>query len=401
MALGELPDYPWDLMAPYVARAGRAEPFGDTSGVVDLSIGSPVDPTPEVIRRALADATDAHAYPQTVGTPALREAIVAWFERRRGVPGLATENVLPTIGSKELVAFLPFFLGLGEGDAVVHPRAAYPTYAIGAALAGAQSVAADDPADWPTNTRLVWLNSPGNPDGRVLSAVELAAAVSRARELGAVVASDECYAELGWEGPWHDEPIPSVLDPRVIGDDRTDVLAVYSLSKQSNLAGYRAAFIAGDPRLIARLTTVRKHAGLMLPSPLQAAMVAPRSRPGGRRLPHRPQRGGPLPVGDRRARRLGEHRPARRPRNRRRPGRFLRGALPAARAALAHGDGRADRGRGLPVARVWRDSLTIGQLLCAMRQLPHGLARLYQHGFSAALTRTAREASRKPHQEAL
>ncbi len=274
MALGELPDYPWDLMAPYVARAGRAEPFGDTSGVVDLSIGSPVDPTPEVIRRALADATDAHAYPQTVGTPALREAIVAWFERRRGVPGLATENVLPTIGSKELVAFLPFFLGLGEGDAVVHPRAAYPTYAIGAALAGAQSVAADDPADWPTNTRLVWLNSPGNPDGRVLSAVELAAAVSRARELGAVVASDECYAELGWEGPWHDEPIPSVLDPRVIGDDRTDVLAVYSLSKQSNLAGYRAAFIAGDPRLIARLTTVRKHAGLMLPSPLQAAMVA-------------------------------------------------------------------------------------------------------------------------------
>jgi succinyldiaminopimelate transaminase len=274
VALGELPDYPWDLMAPYVARARRAEPFGDTSGVVDLSIGSPVDPTPEVIRRALAEATDAHAYPQTVGTPALREAIVAWFERRRGVPGLATENVLPTIGSKELVAFLPFFLGLGEGDAVVHPRAAYPTYAIGAALAGAESVAADDPADWPANTRLVWLNSPGNPDGRVLSAVELAAAVSRARELGAVVASDECYAELGWEGPWRDEPIPSALDPRVVGDDRTGVLAVYSLSKQSNLAGYRAAFIAGDPGLIARLTTVRKHAGLMLPSPLQAAMVA-------------------------------------------------------------------------------------------------------------------------------
>lgn len=273
MALGELPDYPWDLMAPYAARAREAAPFGDASGPVDLSIGSPVDPTPEVIRTALAEATDAHAYPQTVGTPALREAIAAWFERRRGVPGLDAANVLPTIGSKELVAFLPFFLGLGEGDAVVHPRAAYPTYAIGAAFAGAQAVASDDPAEWPQNTRLVWLNSPGNPDGRVLSVEELAAAVGRARELGAVVASDECYAELGWESPWDGTPIPSVLDPRVAGGDHGGVLAVYSLSKQSNLAGYRAAFIAGDPYLIARLTTVRKHAGLMLPSPLQAAMV--------------------------------------------------------------------------------------------------------------------------------
>ncbi|MEN2737228.1 succinyldiaminopimelate transaminase [Microbacterium sp. X-17] len=273
MALGELPDYPWDLMAPYAARAREAVPFGDASGIVDLSIGSPVDPTPALIRDALAHATDAHAYPQTVGTPALREAIAAWFERRRGVPGLAPEDVLPTIGSKELVAFLPFFLGLGEGDAVVHPRAAYPTYAIGAAFAGAEAVASDDPAEWPENTRLVWLNSPGNPDGRVLSVDELRAAVTRARELGAVVAGDECYAELGWDAPWDAAPTPSVLDPRVVGDDRGGVLAVYSLSKQSNLAGYRAAFVAGDRALIARLTTVRKHAGLMLPSPLQAAMV--------------------------------------------------------------------------------------------------------------------------------
>jgi succinyldiaminopimelate transaminase len=273
VALGELPDYPWDLMAPYAARAREAAPFGDASGIVDLSIGSPVDPTPDLIRRALAEATDAHAYPQTVGTPALREAITAWFERRRGVAGLGPQNVLPTIGSKELVAFLPFFLGLGEGDAVVHPRAAYPTYAMGAAFAGARAVASDDPAEWPADTRLVWLNSPGNPDGRVLSTDELAAAIARARELGAVVASDECYAELGWEHPWDEQPIPSALDPRVIGDDLTGVLAVYSLSKQSNLAGYRAAFIAGDARLIDRLTTVRKHAGLMLPSPLQAAMV--------------------------------------------------------------------------------------------------------------------------------
>jgi succinyldiaminopimelate transaminase len=268
VALGELPDYPWDQMAPFAARARE-----HADGLVDLSIGSPVDPTPDLIRNALAEATDAHAYPQTVGTPALREGIVEWFARRRGVTGLTADHVLPTIGSKELVAFLPFMLGLGEGDAVVHPRAAYPTYAIGAAMAGAQAIASDDPAEWPANTRLVWLNSPGNPDGRVLSVDELRAAVSRARELGAVVASDECYAELGWDAPWDAERIPSVLDPRVIGDDRHDVIAVYSLSKQSNLAGYRAAFVAGCRTVVGRLLNVRKHAGLMLPAPLQAAMV--------------------------------------------------------------------------------------------------------------------------------
>jgi succinyldiaminopimelate transaminase len=274
VALQELPDYPWDLMAPYAERARAAVPFGDESGLVDLSIGSPVDPTPEVIRAALAAATDAHAYPQTVGTPQLREAIVHWFETRRGVRGLSVDNVLPTIGSKELVALLPFMLGLGEGDVVVHPRAAYPTYAIGAAMAGATAFPSDDPAEWPENTRLVWLNSPGNPDGRILSVGELRAAVARARELGAYIASDECYAELGWDAPWDAERVPSILDPRVIGQNRHNVLAVYSLSKQSNLAGYRAAFVGGCKTVIARLVTVRKHAGLMLPAPLQAAMVA-------------------------------------------------------------------------------------------------------------------------------
>lgn len=269
MTLGALPDYPWDLMAPY---RERAESHPD--GVVDLSIGSPVDPTPDLVRRALAEATDAHAYPTTIGTPALRGAIVDWFARRRGVTGLDEASVLPTIGSKELVALLPFMLGVGEGDVVVHPRAAYPTYEIGAVLAGARSLASDDPADWPEQTRLVWLNSPGNPDGRVLDVGELRAAHDRARELGAVIVGDECYAELGWDAPWEHGPVPSLLDPRVTGGDTTGTLAIYSLSKQSNMAGYRAAFVAGDPALIARLTTVRKHAGLMLPAPLQAAMVA-------------------------------------------------------------------------------------------------------------------------------
>lgn len=269
MAVRDLDDYPWDAVAPYAARA-KEHP----GGIVDLSIGSPVDPTPAVVADALRAATDAHAYPQTVGTPALREAIVDWYARRRGVAGLSVDEVLPTVGSKELVALLPLLIGVGPGDIVVHPRAAYPTYAVGAKLVGAVPVASDDPAAWPGGTKLVWLNTPGNPDGRVLDAAELRAAVARARELGAVIASDECYAELGWDGRWADEPVPSILDPQVTGGDRRGILSVYSLSKQSNLAGYRAAFLAGDGALVADILTARKHLGLMLPGPVQAAMVA-------------------------------------------------------------------------------------------------------------------------------
>ena len=261
-----LPDFPWDALVPF-GNTARQHP----GGIVDLSVGSPVDPTPAVIRDALATATDAHAYPQTAGTVELREAIVAWFARRRGVDDLSVANVLPSIGSKELIAWLPLMLGIGRGDVVVQPSVAYPTYAIGAALAGATVLASDDPAEWPENTRLVWINSPGNPDGRVLGVDGLRAAVARARELGAIIASDECYAELAWEG---EVPTPSILDPRVIAGDRDSVLAVYSLSKQSNLAGYRAGFVAGCSNLVGELLAARKHAGLIPPAPVQAAMVA-------------------------------------------------------------------------------------------------------------------------------
>ncbi|CAN5283298.1 bifunctional succinyldiaminopimelate transaminase/glutamate-prephenate aminotransferase [soil metagenome] len=262
----QLPDFPWDALVPYGDRA-RAHP----GGIIDLSVGSPVDATPAVIRDALAAATDAHAYPQTAGSPALREAIVEWYARRRGVDDLSVANVLPTIGSKELVALLPLMFGLGKGDVVVHPTVAYPTYAIGAAMVGATAVASDDPAEWPENTRLVWLNSPGNPDGRLLGVEQLKAAVARARELGAIVVNDECYAELTWDGA---DPAPSILDPRVIAGRRDSVLSVYSLSKQSNLAGYRAGFVAGCSDLIGELLAVRKHAGLIPPAPVQAAMIA-------------------------------------------------------------------------------------------------------------------------------
>jgi succinyldiaminopimelate transaminase len=224
------------------------------------------------VREALAAATDAHAYPTTAGTARLREAIAEWYLRRRGVT-VSPDAVLPTIGSKELVALLPFLLGIGSGEAVVFPRIAYPSYEMGAAMVGAEAISSDDPAEWPAHTRLVWLNSPSNPDGRVLDVPALRAAVARARELGAVIVGDECYAELGWDGPWRRSPIPSILDPRVAGDDHRGVLGIYSLSKQSNLAGYRAAFLAGDPEIVAPLLNVRKHAGLMVPAPVQAAMV--------------------------------------------------------------------------------------------------------------------------------
>jgi succinyldiaminopimelate transaminase len=263
-----LPDYPWDSLEPFAERAR-----GHEGGVVDLSVGSPVDPTPTVIRNSLAAATDAHAYPLTAGTPALREAIVSWFARRRGVGDLSVANVLPTIGSKEFIAGLALWLGLGPGDVVVQPRLSYPTYAVGAALAGAAVVSSDDPAEWPENTRLVWINSPGNPNGRILGVGQLAAAVARARELGAVIASDECYAELGWAPEYEQTTTPSILDPRVIHGERKSVLCVYSLSKQSNLAGYRAGFVAGCSELIAELLTVRKHLGTLPPAPIQAAMV--------------------------------------------------------------------------------------------------------------------------------
>ncbi|MFC8193657.1 succinyldiaminopimelate transaminase [Cellulomonas sp. NPDC057328] len=275
---GNLPDFPWDTLTPFADLARR-----HPGGIVDLSVGTPVDPTPALVREALAAAADAPGYPTTHGTPALRAAVVDWFARRRGVPGLDPAAVLPTVGSKELVALLPALLGVGPGDAVLHPATAYPTYDVGARLAGATPVPTDDPAAELArrdDVRLVWLNSPANPHGAVLGVDELRAVVDAARAAGrrtgrpVVVASDECYAELAWDEPWASSGVPSVLDPRVTGGDLAGLLVAYSLSKQSNLAGYRAAFLAGDPELVARLLETRKHAGMIVPAPVQAAMTA-------------------------------------------------------------------------------------------------------------------------------
>jgi succinyldiaminopimelate transaminase len=281
-AMDSLPDFPWDSLAPYKERASSY-----AGGLVDLSVGTPVDPTPDVVRAALIAAADAHGYPQTWGTPVLREAVAAWFERRRGVPGLNPDGVLPTVGSKELVAWLPTLLGAGRGDVVAFPALAYPTYDVGARLAGAtpqpmRALTGLGPMTSGKTPKLLWVNSPSNPTGQVQGIEQLATIVRWAREHAVIVASDECYAELDWRvadtaaGSGLPAPgsIPSILDPRVCDGSHQGLLAVYSLSKQSNMAGYRGAFVAGDPVLVGRLLEIRKHAGMMVPWPVQQAMVA-------------------------------------------------------------------------------------------------------------------------------
>ena len=284
-----LPVFPWDSLVEQ-GRLARRHP----DGIVDLSVGTPVDPTPEVVQKALRAAADAPGYPATYGTPALREAVADWLRRRHGVPDLDPDGVLPTVGSKEFVAWLPTLLGLGPGDQVAVPELAYPTYDVGARLAGAEPVVTADPTSLnPARVRLVWLNSPSNPTGAVLDGSELRRVVRWARRHRIVVASDECYLEL----PWDAQPV-TVLHPSVSEGSTRGLLAVHSMSKRSNLAGYRAAFVAGDVALVEELLAVRKHAGMMVPAPVQAALIAAlgddahvaeqKARYGGRRARLRP-----------------------------------------------------------------------------------------------------------------
>ncbi|MET7595317.1 bifunctional succinyldiaminopimelate transaminase/glutamate-prephenate aminotransferase [Streptomyces sp. NPDC005481] len=260
-----LPTFPWDKLEPYKATAA-AHP----DGLVDLSVGTPVDPVPELIQKALVAAADSPGYPTVWGTPELRDAITGWVERRLGAREVTHRHVLPIVGSKELVAWLPTQLGLGPGDTVAYPRLAYPTYEVGARLARADHVVYDDPTELdPTDLKLLWLNSPSNPTGRVLAKDELTRVVAWARRHGVLVFSDECYLELGWEA----DPV-SVLHPDVCGGSYEGIVAVHSLSKRSNLAGYRAAFLAGDPDVLGPLLQIRKHGGMMTSAPTQAAVVA-------------------------------------------------------------------------------------------------------------------------------
>ncbi|WP_406636083.1 succinyldiaminopimelate transaminase [Amycolatopsis sp. WGS_07] len=260
--IGTLPAFPWDAIAEHRRRA-----LEHADGIVNLALGEPVDPVPEIVQQALRSATDTPGYPPCEGTPALRKAAADWLARRHRVT-VDPANVLAATGTKELIAWLPAMLGTGPGDVVALPELSFPTYEVSARLAGAATVVGPL-SEESRPPRIVWLNSPSNPEGRVLSADRLREIVGWARERGSIVVNDECYLEYGWTA----EPV-SILAPEVCGGDHEGLLAVHSLSKRSNLAGYRAGIAAGDPRLVERLLAVRKQAGHIVPAPVQAAMIA-------------------------------------------------------------------------------------------------------------------------------
>ena len=262
-----LPAFPWDTLLEAKKVAS-----GHPDGLVDLSIGTPVDRVPHAVRSALSAASDSPGYPTTQGTLPLRQAYSRWLARTHEVPDLDVSAVIPTIGSKEMVSGLPFQLGLSSTDTVAIPEIGYPTYEVGARLAGCHLLR----SDFPTATSgvaghvsLLWLNSPSNPTGEVTSVEQMRKIVAWARANNTIVASDECYIDLGWDS----QPI-SILSPEVSDHDHSGLLALHSLSKRSNLAGYRIGFISGDPKLVNILLQVRKHIGEIMPTPMQAAAIA-------------------------------------------------------------------------------------------------------------------------------
>jgi succinyldiaminopimelate transaminase len=258
-----LPDFPWDKLRPYRDKAAQ-----HPDGVVDLAIGTPIDPVPAGVQAALSSVAEIPGYPYTYGTAELRQTVVEALARRHGVTGVDPAAVLPTIGSKELVAWLPTLLGVRRDDVVVIPELAYPTYEVGAVLAGAKVQRSDSLFGiGPQRPAVLWLNSPANPTGRVLGVDHLRKVVEWARERGTVVVSDECYLALGWEA----EPL-SILHPDVCGGSHEGLLAVHSLSKSANMASYRAGFVVGDGELVRDLHELRRHAGMIVPRPVQEAM---------------------------------------------------------------------------------------------------------------------------------
>ena len=226
------------------------------------------------MRRALAAESDSPGYPLTIGRADLRHAAVDWLARAYGVTGLDDRQVLPVIGTKELIGSLALHLALGRDDVITRPRLAYPTYAVGAALVGAAVAEADDVVDLETlaeqgrTPSLVWINSPGNPNGAVLDAETMRGLVDWCRAHDTLLVSVECYLDLGWGAA----PV-SVLHPDVCGGSHDGLLAVHSLSKRSNLAGYRIGFVSGDARVVAELASVRRNLGLQLPGPQQGAAI--------------------------------------------------------------------------------------------------------------------------------
>ena len=259
------PVYPYERLAGALEKARAHE-----GGAVDLSIGTPCDAPPPSVVRALAQSDAERGYPMSVGSPRYREAAAGWMARRFGV-AIDPQHVYACVGTKELVGMLPYLLRLRspQRDTVLYPAVSYPTYEMGATLARCRAVPVPVDDRWRLDLGAVdaadadralalWVNSPGNPAGQL---DDLAAAAAWGRQRGVPVFSDECYAEFTWAGP-----LRTILEHGLDG-----VVAVHSLSKRSNLAGLRAGFYAGDPPLTRYLSEVRKHIGLLVPGPVQAA----------------------------------------------------------------------------------------------------------------------------------
>ena len=269
-AADRLPAFPWATLAAATQRAA-AHP----DGMINLSVGTPVDAVPPNVQLALAEAAWQPGYPPTEGFAELREAIVAAMARRFGVTGLNEDAVVPVIGTKEAIASLPMDLGIHADSLVVIPELAYPTYEVSAKLAGCRVLRADSLLKLgPETPALIYLNSPANPHGAVLGVEHLRKVVDFARQRECIVVSDECYLGLGWEATEVAEAPVSILDPRVCDGDHHNLIAVHSLSKTSNMASYRAGWLAGDQQLMAEILGTRKHAGGMVPGPIQHAMIA-------------------------------------------------------------------------------------------------------------------------------
>jgi succinyldiaminopimelate transaminase len=271
------PPYPHDRLEPIKAIAAAVP-----GGMIDASVGTPVDPMPTVVLEALEDAAPhGTGYPATIGSPGFREAACGWLERRFGC-ALTTDDVIACIGTKEVVASFPRLLSLRDPsrDTVLYPAVAYPTYEMGARLAGLRPVPVPVDAAWQLDfdrvdradaerALLLWLNDPSNPTGAVATPARMHDAVEWARTRSIVVASDECYAEFTYDADGTPAAPVTALAASTDG-----VLAVHSLSKRSNMAGLRAGFVAGDRALVTYLGEMRKHGGMMLPSPIQAAARA-------------------------------------------------------------------------------------------------------------------------------
>ncbi|MFN8053500.1 MAG: aminotransferase class I/II-fold pyridoxal phosphate-dependent enzyme [Acidimicrobiales bacterium] len=270
------PPYPYDRLAEVVDVARR-----HPGGAVDLSVGTPCDAPPPEVVAALGGSDTERGYPFSIGSSAFRQAAAGWMSRRLGVD-VDVAAIAGCVGTKEFVAGLPHLLKLRRPDldTVLYPAISYPSYAMGATLAGCRAVPVPVDDEWRIDLSAIdphdaaralclWVNTPGNPAGGL---DDLEAAAAWGRRHAVPVFSDECYVEFTWEGPRR--TILRSSDGTGAGNANEGLVAVHSLSKRSNLAGVRAGFYAGDPELVEYLSEVRKHQGLMIPGPVQAAAVA-------------------------------------------------------------------------------------------------------------------------------